>query len=62
MIKINVYQDKRRESNNLFYGRTIKLTTLDHQCNMHRSVRTTGYFDSITTPSCFMPSILMVQG
>ena len=21
MIKINVYQDKRRESNNLFYGR-----------------------------------------
>ena len=29
MIKINVYQDKRRESNNLFYGRTIKLTTID---------------------------------
>ena len=29
MIKINVYQDKRRESNNLFYGRTVKLTTVD---------------------------------
>ena len=28
-IQINVYQDKRRESNNLFYGRSVKVSTID---------------------------------